>query len=173
MVGVAMGINNLLEVFNESHYENLEGGILESFGRLFRNATKLYIYPMRKGAFDRYCKKPAGTIPDAAAPSRPRSLLPVDVFINANNLQVTMHLRNLYAHLLENHYIEALVGYNPAISDIFSRDVLAKIQGGDNSWESMVPAKASALIKQRGLFGYQPPVNAEVQVAPDAPVPAS
>jgi hypothetical protein len=172
MVGVAMGINNLLEVFNESHYEDLEGGILESFGRLFRNATKLYIYPMRKGAFDRYCKKPTGTIPDAAA-SRSKSTLPVDVFINANNLQVTMHLRNLYAHLLESHCIEALVGYNPALSDIFSRDVLAKIQGGDSSWEKMVPAKAVELIKQRGLFGYQSPVNPELQAVPGAPAVAS
>src|SRR6266403_1985791 len=56
MVGVAMGINNLLEVFNEKYYENLDGGILESFGRLFRNSVKLYIYPMRKSAFDRYCQ---------------------------------------------------------------------------------------------------------------------
>ncbi|MBV8898526.1 MAG: TonB-dependent receptor [Verrucomicrobia bacterium] len=171
MVGVAMGINNLLEVFNESHYENLEGGILESFGRLFRNATKLYIYPMRKSAFDRYCKKPSGAIPDAAA-VRSRSTLPVDVFINANNLQVTMHLRNLYAHLLENHYIEALVGYAPAIADIFSRDVLSKIQSGDSSWEKMVPAKAAELIKQRGLFGYQSPVSPGLPVTPDAPVAA-
>ena len=47
MVGVTVGINNLLEVFNEKYYENLDGGILESFGRLFKNSVKLYIYPMR------------------------------------------------------------------------------------------------------------------------------
>src|SRR3954467_1210114 len=54
MIGVAMGINNLLEIFNEKYYEHLEGGILESFGRMFRNAVKLYIYPMRQEAYDRY-----------------------------------------------------------------------------------------------------------------------
>jgi hypothetical protein len=54
MIGVAMGINNLLEIFNEKYYDNLEGGILESFGRLFRNSVKLYIYPMRQEAYDRY-----------------------------------------------------------------------------------------------------------------------
>jgi hypothetical protein len=54
MIGVAMGINNLLEIFNEKYYENLEGGILESFGRLFRHSVKLYIYPMRQEAYDRY-----------------------------------------------------------------------------------------------------------------------
>jgi hypothetical protein len=55
MVGVTMGINNLLEVFNEKYYENLDGGILESFGRLLKNSVKLYIYPMRMGAYNRYC----------------------------------------------------------------------------------------------------------------------
>ena len=38
MIGVAMGINNLIEIFNEKYYENLEGGILESFGRLSATA---------------------------------------------------------------------------------------------------------------------------------------
>ena len=65
MIGVAMGINNLLEIFNEKYYENLEGGILESFGRLFRNAVKLYIYPMRQEAYDRY-------LATGQAPRRPR-----------------------------------------------------------------------------------------------------
>src|SRR5439155_21455765 len=36
MIGVAMGINNLLEIFNEKYYDHLEGGILESFGRMFK-----------------------------------------------------------------------------------------------------------------------------------------
>ena len=154
MIGVTMGINNLLEVFNERYYENLAGGILDSFGRLFRNATKLYIYPMRKGAFDRYCKKHPGEVSSATA--APASALPTEVFINANNLQVDLHLKSLYAHLLENHYIEALVGYNPVVSDIFSRDVLVKIQQGDGTWEKMVPPKVADLIRQRRLFGWQP-----------------
>ena len=53
MIGVAVGINNLLEIFNEKYYDNLEGGILESFGRLFRNAVKLYVYPMSREAYER------------------------------------------------------------------------------------------------------------------------
>ena len=75
MIGVAMGINNLLEIFNEKYYENLEGGILESFGRLFRNAVKLYVYPMRQEAYDRYLTgQPAEPRPGGSAiPSRPAS----------------------------------------------------------------------------------------------------
>ena len=152
MVGVAMGINNLLEVFNERYYENLDGGILESFGRLFKNLIKLYIYPMRKSAYDRYCLDNPSACP---IPLSGTSLHPLatDVWINAINLQVQMHLRNLYAHLLENHYIAPIVGFDAAIMDIFSRDVLNKIQTGDPGWEHMVPEKAAAVIKERHLFG--------------------
>src|ERR1700726_1051916 len=152
MVGVAMGINNLLEVFNEKYYENLDGGILESFGRLFKNLIKLYIYPMRKSAYDRYCLANPSECP---IPLVGTSLHPLatDVWINAINLQVQMHLRNLYAHLLENHYIAPIVGFDAAIMDIFSRDVLSKIQTGVSGWEHMLPEKAAAVIKERNLFG--------------------
>jgi hypothetical protein len=39
--------------------------------------------------------------------------------------------------------------------DIFSRDVLAKIQRGESGWESMVPENVAAVIKERGLFGFK------------------
>ncbi len=78
-----------------------------------------------------------------------------DVWVNAINLQVQMHLRNLYAHLLENHYIAPIVGYDSAIMEIFSRDVLTKIQAGIPDWESMVPERAAATVKEKRLFGYK------------------
>jgi hypothetical protein len=145
MVGVAMGINNLLEVFNEKYYENLEGGILESFGRLFRAATKLYIYPMRLSAYERYC---LGVSVEASTRGRA-----AEAWITAPNLQVEMNLRNLYAHLLENHYIAPIVGYDPSTMEFFSRDILAKIHRGEAGWERGVPPKVAELIKERKLFG--------------------
>ncbi len=153
MIGVAMGINNLLEIFNEKYYEHLEGGILENFGRLFRHSVRLYVYPMQKVAYERYL---ATGHPATAAPFAPPppSAFAKDVLINARNVQVTPHLRNLYDHLLENHYIETIVGFDRAILDIFSRDVMDRIRAGDASWEQMVPAPVAAAIKRRGLFGH-------------------
>ena len=153
MIGVTMGINNLLEIFNEKYYENLEGGILESFGRLFRNAVKLYIYPMRQEAYDRYL---ATSLAPAHAGSPEAHAFAANVLINAKNAQVADHLRNLYDHLLENHYLECLVGFDPKILHIFSRDVLRRIKEKDPSWEEMVPAPVAAAIKRRGLFGCAP-----------------
>jgi hypothetical protein len=157
MVGVVMGINNLLEIFNEKYYDSLEGGILESVGRLFKASTKLYVYPMRKSAYDRYCLKA-----DCPAPAPGTPALPADVWINATNLQVALNLRNLYAHLMENRYISPIVGFDPSIMDIFSRDVLAKIQNGESGWENGVPPKVAALIKERQLFGCRTPSAREL-----------
>ena len=153
MIGVAMGINNLIEIFNEKYYENLEGGILESFGRLFRNAVKLYIYPMRQEAYDKYVTT-GQTAPPASAASHAFSS---SVLINARNVQVVDHLRNLYNHLLENHYIDSIVGFDRDILHIFSRDVLRRIKENDPTWEQMVPSAVAIAIKRRALFGYTTP----------------
>ena len=76
-------------------------------------------------------------------------------------------LRNLYAHLLENHYIDCISGYDEDYLGIFSRDVLQRIKQGDPSWERLVPAKVAEVIKKRGLLGY-------TKAAPKpAPVPTT
>ena len=46
MVGLVMGVPSLMEIFDEKYYLNLEGGILEALGRMFKGALKLYVYPM-------------------------------------------------------------------------------------------------------------------------------
>ncbi len=148
MIGVAMGINNLLEVFNEKYYENLEGGILESFGRLFRNAVKLYIYPMREVAFERYVVAANGT-------GLPVQSHAPNVLISAKNLRIAEHLASLYAFLLENHCIECIVGFDSTILSIFSRDALQQIRDENPLWERMVPIPVAEAIKRRRLFGYE------------------
>ncbi len=148
MIGVAMGINNLLEIFNEKYYDNLEGGILESFGRLFRNSVKLYIYPMRQEAYDMYLQQ------DSGGHSLTSHAFASNVLINAKNVKIVDNLSNLYAHLLENHYIDSIVGFDSSILNIFSRDVLRRIKEKDPKWETMVPTPVVEAIKRRGLFGY-------------------
>ena len=147
MIGVAMGVSNLQALFKEDYYENLEGGILESFGRLFKNAVKLYIYPMRHDAYDLYNSR----TPESGL--RDHEFAP-DALITAKNVKIGPHLAGLYAHLHENHYIEPIVGFDPNILKICSREVLKKIQQKDPLWEDMVPIPVAEAIKRRGLFGY-------------------
>jgi hypothetical protein len=130
MIGIALGVPSLRELFEEKYYADLEGGILESFGRLFKNALKIYAYPLQEPA--------TGAI------------------ITAANLRVAPHLQHLHAYLIENHFIQGIQGYNLDCLPIFSRNVLQKMASGDPSWESAVPRKVADMIKERGMFGYQP-----------------
>ena len=127
-VGFVMGVPTLRELFEEKYYEELEGGILESFGRMFRNDLKLFVYPLRD-------------------PS-------TQALITAGNLRVAPHLRHLYLYLAENHHIVGLRDIDPETLRIFSQDVLRMIQNREPGWEAMVPERVSALIKERQLLGY-------------------
>src|SRR5438045_2091139 len=43
MIGLVMVVPSLLEIFDEKYYLNLEGGILEALGRMFKGGFKLYV----------------------------------------------------------------------------------------------------------------------------------
>jgi hypothetical protein len=145
-----------LAIFNEKYYEQLPGGILESFGRLFKNGVKLYIYPMKPHAYEYYrAAENRGGAPETVPVTTSAS----DDLITAENIQVEPHLRHLYGYLIENHYIESIKGFSPAIMSIYSRDVLQRISHGDATWEKMVPRPVADAIKERRLFGYIPAVT--------------
>ncbi|MFZ9794236.1 MAG: TonB-dependent receptor, partial [Gemmataceae bacterium] len=129
MIGIVMGVPTLKEIFDERYYADLEGGILESFGRLFKNKLKLFIYPLLEK--------------DSKA------------LITADNLVVQNHLKHLYSYLIENNFIESIRGYDSKCLSIFSRDVLDKIRRCDNSWETMVPESVIEIIKSRGFFNHK------------------
>jgi hypothetical protein len=102
---------------------------------------------MRKQAYERY-------LSDSSACSASSDALASNVLINAKNVRIVDHLSNLYAHLLENDYIDCIVGFDENIDHIFSRDVLKKIRDHDLSWQEMVPRSVAEAIKRRALFGH-------------------
>ncbi len=127
-IGLALGVPSLKEIFDEKFYTDLEGGLLEGLGRLFKSTVKLYVYPWRD---------------------------PVTGKIStAENLLVAPHLRHLYAHLIENGCIVSIQKHNVDYLPIFTRDVLARIQTYDPSWETMVPPAIVEIIKRDKLFGF-------------------
>ncbi len=128
-IAITMGAGSLMEIFDTKYYESLEGGILESFGRLFKTDVKLYIYPLRD--------------------------LQTHEMVTVENLPVAEELRFLYDYLVHNNYLVQLDNYNEQYLHIFSRDILKKIKNQDASWEEMVPPEVAKVIKQRGFFGYK------------------
>jgi len=73
-----------------------------------------------------------------------------------SNLEVAPELRKLFGYVVERGSIVQLENYNPHILHIFTPEVLRRIQGGDASWEDMVPPEIAEVIKQRGFFDYRP-----------------
>jgi hypothetical protein len=127
-IGIVMGIPSLIDLFDEKYYAQLPGGILESFGRLFKNDLKLYVYPMQRH--------------------------PGEELRTVENLEVDPELAPLYGYLARRGSFVPLDNYRPELLPIYSRDVLARIATGDDSWETMVPAEVAELIKARRYFGY-------------------
>ena len=128
-IGIALGVPSLKEIFDEKFYTDLDGGMLEALGRLFKNSVKLFVYPWRDPV--------TGQV------------------TTAENMKVARHLQHLYTHLIENHFVESIHKHNVEYLPIFSRDVLARIQTYDSSWESMVPKPIVEMIKRDKLFGFR------------------
>jgi hypothetical protein len=129
-IGLTMGVPTLRVVFDEKYYGHLAGGILESFGRLFKSDLKVYAYPLLDVA--------TGTI------------------LTAGNLRVAPNLQHLFNYLIENRHIEPIRDYNPDYLGIFSRDVYRRMREGDPTWVHEVPPGVGLLICQDHLMGYDP-----------------
>jgi hypothetical protein len=134
-IAITMGIPSVRDLFEEKYYTDLDGGILESLGRLFKNDIKLYIYPLKEPGTGK--------------------------LIKLDTLEIAPDLRPLYTYLRNKHYLEQLEDFNEEYLSIFSRDILKKIGLGNPAWEAGVPVAVAEVIKKNGLFGYRRETLAE------------
>src|SRR6059058_4210987 len=133
-IGLVMGVPSLMEIFNEKYYTNLEGGILEALGRMFKGGLKLYVYT---------------SIDEATGK-----------IVTATQVKVAPNLRSLFQYLIDNQYVQEIADYHPEYLRIHPPDVLARLQSGDGSWERMVPPEVVYMIKKCEFFGYRRPIAA-------------
>ena len=129
-IGITMGAASLRELFDEKYYDELGGGILESFGRLFKNDLKLFIYPL----LDRDTNE----------------------VVTVQTLNIASDIRHLYQHLVQRGCIEQLDSFDPRFLKTFSREVLRQIADGDSDWVKHVPDQVACVIQSRGFFGCEP-----------------
>ena len=134
MIGLVMGVPSWIEILDEKYYLNLEGGILEALGRMFKHGLKLYVYPM--------IDETTGAI------------------LSATKVHVAPNLRALFQYLIDNCYIQEIADYRKDFLRIYPATVLAKLKAGDKSWEEMVPPEVAQIIKEREFFGYRAAVAA-------------
>ena len=132
-MGVVLGFPNLEYIFSEEHYQDLPGGILESFATLFSRKVKLFIYP---------------TLRDG-------------MIMNCLRFYPPPHLIDLYRYLIANNKIEDIRHYNENNLHVQTDKVLQLIKQGEEGWEEYVPAEVATMIKDRCLFGFHCEINPE------------
>ena len=129
--GLVLGVPLLRELFNESHYQHLDGGILEAFGRLFTHRVRLYVHPTRDMLDGRV--------------------------ITADTVTVAPHLTHLLEHLRVNGLIRGLPCDESTLRTYSSEEVRSRICSGDPSWKELVAPEVAAHIEQNGYFGARCP----------------
>jgi len=127
-MALAMGVYNLIQIFDEKYYRHLSGGILEAFGKLFFKDLKVYLYPLKNHETGEY--------------------------ITSENLKVHPRMKELYKFFKYNGKMLDVKDFDPEIMDILSRTVFEMIANGEEGWEEMLPKGISEIIKEHRLFGY-------------------
>jgi len=127
-IGIVVGIINIRQIFDESSYVGVEGGILEGFGKLFPDHTRLLVYPEIDQAGE---------------------------YRDFTNINLPENLQYLYRHLLENNFIFGIESSDHELFNIFSRNVLKQLHNGRGSWEYCLPEGVAEEIISNRLFGYR------------------
>ncbi|MBZ9626571.1 TonB-dependent receptor [Psychroflexus sp. CAK57W] len=125
-MGLAMGVNNLIDVFDEKYYRHLSGGILEAFGKLFFKDLRVYLYP--------YKDPKTGKV------------------TTSDNLKVHPRMKELYKFFKYNGRVVDIEDYNEDILGYFSREILQKISNGEDGWQEALPEKTARMIEEQNLF---------------------
>ena len=130
-IGMVVGVPTLRAIFDEKYYTDLEGGILEGLGRLFKGRVKLFVYPT--------IETKTGSL------------------VTADKVQVGAQLIHLYSYVFDNGFIEPIRDFEPGQLDVSTADVLEKIQADSPDWRTLVPAPVADVITRENLFGYRRP----------------
>jgi hypothetical protein len=127
-IGLCMGVNNLIEIFDPKYYIKLSGGILEAFGKLFFKKLKVYLYPVISEDGE---------------------------IITSENLKVHPRIKELYKFSKFNGKVVDVKKYNIDSLKIHSHEVLKDIQNNSTGWEQLLPKSVASKIKKQKLFGYK------------------
>ena len=130
-IGIVMGVPSLIDLFDEKNHAQLPGGILESFGRLFKNELKLYVYPHR--------------------PSSDDELRTVDTSRSSPNCS------RCTTTCTGGAASSTSTTTGPSSCRSSAATCCAGSPRGTTPGRAMVPAEVAELIKRRAFFGYVKP----------------
>ena len=119
-IAIILSIGLLNELFKEKWSVNLAGGILESFGRLFKNRVQLFVYPWHN--------------------------IKNKELVTANNFRAPRNWQFFYQHLMQNDRIRTVEAGDTRLLSMTSRKVLKLIEAGGTEWEEWVPEEVCPIV---------------------------
>lgn len=125
-IAILMAARHLTRLFDESHYRDLEGGLLEGLGKLLDAQTRVYVCPQKQGD---QC-----LLTESFAPAPP--------------------LKSIFDYYRAQNWLTDLGGCDQMGDYVSSEMALERLRSGGD-WEKAVPAAAAAVIKAKGLFGLK------------------
>src|SRR6478609_1694085 len=121
-VGIILSIGLLNELFKPKWSENLAGGLLESFGRLFKEGVTLHVFPWKNRKNGELVTAECFHAPDDSV--------------------------HLYRHFLANGRILAIPCEDDLILSFTGRDVCRMITCKDQRWQQLVPVEAWTMAER-------------------------
>ncbi|MBX3017835.1 MAG: hypothetical protein KF767_08100 [Bdellovibrionaceae bacterium] len=125
-IGILLAARHMQRLFDESHYRDLEGGLLEGLGKLLDSQTRVYVCPQKQG----------------------------DQCLLAESFAPPPPLKSAFDYFRAQNWLTDLGGCDDMadyVSSEKAHELLEK--GGD--WEKVVPPAAAKVIKSKGLFGLK------------------
>jgi len=128
-MGLIIGANHMLKLFDESYYEQLSGGILEAMGKLFNRKMRLYIYPYKDKETDKT--------------------------ITSDVVSFDKKMQDLFDYFKDDHRFKDIKNFDDTLLETYNREIISKIQKGETGWEYLLPDEIVIQIKNNNLFGYR------------------
>ena len=122
-IAIILSIGLLNELFKYKWSANLAGGVLESFGRLFKNRVQLFVYPWHNTTSME--------------------------LVTAENFKAPENWQYFYRHLMQNHRIRSVGVGDPSLLANTGRKIMKKIESKDESWRDWVPNEAYPMVERK------------------------
>jgi hypothetical protein len=122
-IAIILSIGLLNELFKAKWSADLAGGVLESFGRLFKNRVQLFVYPWHN--------------------TKSMEL------VTAENFKAPENWQYFYRHLMQNDRIRTVGVGDPSLLANTGRKIMKKIESNDDSWRDWVPSEAHSMVERK------------------------
>lgn len=120
-LGLIVSAHFLPKIFENHHYQDLEGGLLEGLSKLLDPQTKILVYPHKSG---QTCKTSKTFFPEGG-------------------------LRKIYDYFLDCDQITDLAGCDEIEEYVHSEQVMEMIHSGAKTWEAQVPEQVRKILAER------------------------